>query len=280
MLRLLSLSFSVSLHLEKNLRVTNHCKSLGMCVCICKEKQFRILSKMRQCNPHHHERIYRRSFNYLIWSFRSNSGHYKERLTNSKDIVLNILTQVDCGVRIRTIMTAIVASDVVRITLLNGLMDDRNTDSQSKSIRADGAAHVNASLIRRSRRLLLYVIYEMIGQQLMLLTSWWATEEYTYQGYCTTWINSFCRGPSLNGQHRMSCLWSTLWTHKNPLFFFNFRSTHCSDASSAVIVRFSQQQCSRDFPTKTWVDLPPKQRRLSLWILAASIYRTIKFIVL
>lgn len=174
---------------------------------------------MRQCNPHHPERIYRRSCNYLIWSFRSNSGHYKERLTSSKDIVLKILTQVDCGIRIRTIMTAIVTSDVVRITLLNGLMDDRNTDSRSKSIRADGTAHVNASLIRRSRRWLLFVIYEMIGQQLMLIASWWATEEYTCRGYCTTWIHPFCRVPFLNGLHRISCLWSTLWTHKNPLFF-------------------------------------------------------------
>lgn len=183
---------------------------------------------------------------------------------------------MDCGIRIRTIMTAIVASDVVRITLLNGLMDDRNTGNRSKSIRADGTAHVNASLIRRSRRWLLFVIYEMIGQQLMLIASWWATEEYTCRGYCTTWIHSFCRGPFLNGLHRMSCLWSTLWTHKNPLFFY-FRSTHSSDASSAVTVRFSQQQCSRDFPTKTWVDPLPKQRWLSLWILAATISRTIKF---
>lgn len=32
-------------------------------LCKYKEKQFRILSKMRQCNPHHPERIYRRSCN-------------------------------------------------------------------------------------------------------------------------------------------------------------------------------------------------------------------------
>lgn len=231
---------------------------------------------MRQCNPHHPERIYRRSCNYLIWSFRSNSGHYKERPTSSKDIVLKILTQVDCGIRIRTIMTAIVASDVVRITLLNGLMDDRNTDSRSKSIRADGTAHVNASLIRRSRRWLLFVIYEMIGQQLMLIASRGLLRNILVEVTAQHESIHFAVSPfsmACIGYHACEVLCGPI----KILCFFYFRLTQSSDASSAVRWGSPNNSAAEIFQPKREWTLRQKQRWLSLWILAATIYRTIKF---